>query len=62
MLNMTKVELELFAYPDMFIFFEKGLTGGVSYISIRYSEANKKRLTCYDRKEESKYVIFDSNR
>ena len=29
--NITKVELELIPDPDMYIFFEKGTRGGVSY-------------------------------
>ena len=33
MLNITKVELEFIPDPDMYIFFEKGKRGGVSYIS-----------------------------
>ena len=41
MLNMTKVELELIPDPGMFIFFQKGMRGGVSYISNRYSKTNK---------------------
>ena len=35
MLNMAKLELELIVNPDMKIFFEKGMRGGVSYISNR---------------------------
>ena len=42
MLNMTKVALELIADPDMYIFFEKGMRGGISYISSRYSKSNNK--------------------
>ena len=33
--NMTKVELELIPDPDMYIFFEKVIRGGASYISKR---------------------------
>ena len=33
----TKIEFELFPDPDMYIFFEKGTRGGISYISNRYS-------------------------
>ena len=58
MLNMIKVELELISDPDMYIFFEKGTTGGVSYIFNRYSEANKKHLRLYDLKQESKHIIY----
>ena len=37
MLKMTKVNLELISDHDMYIFFEMGVEGGVSYISNRYS-------------------------
>ena len=57
MLNMTKVELELITDPDMYIFFEKGIRGQVSYISNRYSRANNKYLKSYDQKQESKHII-----
>ena len=34
-LSMTKVELDLISDVDMYLFFEKGMRGGVSYISKR---------------------------
>ena len=37
MFTMTKVELELISDADMYLFFEKGMRGGVSYISKRYN-------------------------
>ena len=40
MLNMTKVELELIPDADMYLFFEKGMRGGVSCICKTYSKAN----------------------
>ena len=40
MLNMTKVELKLIPNPAIYMLFKKGTRGGISYISIRYSEAN----------------------
>ena len=58
MLNMTKVEPELISDPDMYIFFEKVMRGGVSYISNRYSKANNKHLKSYDPKQESKHIIY----
>ena len=62
MLNMTKVELELIPDPDMYLFFEKGMRGGVCYISKRYSKANNKYLKSYDPKQESKHIIYlDAN-
>ena len=46
----------------MFIFFEKGTRGGISYIYGRYSKANNKYLKSYDPKEESKHIIYlDAN-
>ena len=55
---MTKVKLKLISDPDMYIFFETGMRGGVFYISNRYSKANNKYLKSYDPKQESKYVIY----
>ena len=34
-LNMTKVELELISDGNMYVLFDKGMRGGVSYISKR---------------------------
>ena len=58
MLNMTKSKLELISDPDMYISFEKGMRGGVNYISNRYSEANNKYLKSYHPKQESKHIIY----
>ena len=33
MLKMTKIDLELIPDPNMYIFFEKGIRGGISNIS-----------------------------
>ena len=40
----------------MYIFFEKCMKGGVSYISNRYSKVNNKYLKSYDPKQESKLI------
>ena len=58
MFNMTKLELELIPDPNMYIFFDKGTRGGVSYISNRYSEANNEYLKSYDPKQESIHIIY----
>ena len=62
MLNITKVELEFISDTDMYLFFEKGMTGAVSYISKIYSKANNNYLKSYDPKQESKHIIYlDTN-
>ena len=59
---MTKIEPELIPNPDMYIFFEKGSRGRVSYIYNKYVKANNKNLKSYDSKEESKHIIYlDAN-
>ena len=54
---MTKIKLELIPDPGMYILFEKGTRGGISYISNRYSKANNKYLKSHDSKQESKHII-----
>ena len=61
MLKMTKIELELFLDPDMYIIFEKGIRGRISYICNRYSKANKKYLKSCDAEQESKRIYLDTN-
>ena len=58
MFNMKKAELELIPDVNMFLFFGKGITDGVSYISKRYSKANNKYLKSDDPKEELKHIIY----
>ena len=58
MLNVTKDEVELISDADMYLFFEKGIRVGVSYISKRCSKANNEYLKFYDPNEESKYIIY----
>ena len=41
MLKMKKIQLQLIPDPDMYMFFEKGTRGGVSYICNKYNKANK---------------------
>ena len=44
MLKMTKIKLEPIPDPDMCIFCEKDTRCEISYISNRYSKANKKKI------------------
>ena len=54
--------LKLLSEFDMYIFFEKGTRGGISFISNRYIKANSNYLKSYDPKQESEHIIyFDAN-
>ena len=55
---MTKIEFKLISDADMYLFFEKGMRGRAFYISKRYSKASKRYLKSYNKKQESKYVIY----
>ena len=58
MLNMTKMKVKFIADCEMYVFFEKDMTGGASYISNWYSEANNKYLKFCDPKQEPKHIIY----
>ena len=51
---MTGVKLEKISDIDNYLFIEKGLRGGISYISKRYAKANNKYMNDYDSKKPSK--------
>ena len=62
MLKTTKIKLEPIPDPDMYIFFEKGARGRVSYISNRHTKTKNKYLKSYDPKQESTHIIYlDAN-
>ena len=54
MLKMTGLELELISHIDMYLFVEKGMRGGISYIAKRYSKANDKYMKSNDNNKPSK--------
>ena len=62
MLKMTEIKLKLISGIYKYYFVEKELRGGISYISKRFSETNKKYMKNYDPTKESKYTTdLDAN-
>ena len=59
MLIMAKVDLELISDAEMYLFFEKGMGGGVSYIFKRYSKTNNNCLKFYDQ-NKNQNILYAS--
>ena len=57
MIKISKLKLEFIPEHDMYILFEIGTSGGISYILNRYSKANNRYLKSYDPKQDSKHNI-----
>ena len=61
-LKMTGVELELLTDPDMHLFIEEGLRGGISMITHRYAKANNPYVEDYDSRLPHNYLMYlDAN-
>ena len=58
MLKMTGVKLEKIVDIHMYLFIEKGLRGGISYIAKRYAKANNKYMNDYDPKKPSTFISY----
>ena len=58
MLKMACVRLEKISDIDMYLFNEKGLGGGISYICKRYSEASSKHIINYYPTKPPKYIEY----
>ena len=58
MLKMTGVKLEKISDIGKYLFIEKGLRGGISYIAKRYAKANNKYLNDYDPKKPSTFISY----
>ena len=61
MLKITEIKLELISEIDKYYFVEKGLRGGISCISKRFSETNNKYMKSYDSTKENKYIMDANN-
>jgi hypothetical protein len=61
-LKLTKVELELISDPDMYLFIERGIRGGISTITKRHATANNKYMVNHNPQKKSKFVVYvDAN-
>ena len=61
-LKETGQQLELLHDYDMLMMFERGIRGGMTHISKRYSEANNKYMKNYDPGKPSKFIQYlDAN-
>ena len=58
MLKMTGVKWEKISDIDKYLFIEKGLGGGISYISTRYAKANNNYMNYYGYKKPSKFITY----
>ena len=58
MLKMTGIELEKISDIDQYLFIEKGLRGGISYIAKRNSKANNEYCPDYDKNKPSTFMSY----
>ena len=58
MLKLAGVKLEKISDIDKYLFIEKGLRGGISYIAKRYAKANNKYMNDYDPKKQSTFILY----
>ena len=62
MLKMTTMKLEKISDIGKYLFIEKGLRGGISYIAKRYAKANNKYINICDPKKPPTFIsYFDVN-
>ena len=58
MLKMTGAKLGKISDIDKFLFIEKALRGGISYIAKKYAKANNKYINDYDPKKRSPFISY----
>ena len=56
MLKMTDIKLEKISDTDNYLFIEKGLRGGISYIAKIHAKANNKYTENYDPRKQSTFI------
>ena len=58
MLKMADIKLEKMSDINKYLFIEKGLRGGISYIAKRYAKANNKYINDYDPTKPSTFISY----
>ena len=58
MLKMTSIKLEKISDIDKYLFIEKGLGGGISYIAKRYAKKNNKYMIDYDSEKLPTFITY----
>jgi len=58
LLKMTKVKLDLINDPEIYLFLENSIRGGVSMISHRSSTANNPLVEGFDESQPQKYILY----
>ena len=58
MLRMTGKELEKISDIDQYLFIEKGLRGGISYIAKRHSKTKNEYCPDYDKNKPSTFISY----
>ena len=62
LLKCTNVSLELITDPDMYLFIEKGLRGGISMVSHRHAIANNRYMQNYNPEQPTSFLQYlDAN-
>ena len=62
MLSMTEIKLEVISDVDKYLFVEKGIRGGVSFIGKRYSKANNPMVSDFDEEKPTTFITYlDAN-
>ena len=55
---MTDIKLEKVYDTEKYLFIEKGLRGGISYIAKRYAKAINKYINYYAPKKQSTFISY----
>ena len=58
MVKMSRVKLEKISDIDKYLFIEKGIRRGISYIAKRYAKANNKYMNDYDPETLSTFITY----